>query len=74
MTEAHRLAAAGQLTPDDLEIAEVAATVLTGGPMADPVRPLTEWDVLAVERAAVMARARNPVTLARMTATLRGGK
>lgn len=74
MTEAYRLRAAGQYGDDDVAIADVAASVLTGGPDADPSRPMTEWDVLAVERGAVLARARNPVTLARMKATLKGGK
>ncbi|MBX9459712.1 MAG: enoyl-CoA hydratase/isomerase family protein [Rhizobium sp.] len=74
MAEAHRRARSGQFKADDIEIADVAATVLTGGANADPARPLTEHDVLAIERAAVLSRARHPETLARMRTTLKGGR
>jgi 3-hydroxyacyl-CoA dehydrogenase len=74
MTEARRLADAGQFRQEDLEIAEVAATALTGGAEADPVRPMTEWDLLKVERDAVLSRAQHPETLARMKVALKGGK
>ncbi|MGV3549215.1 3-hydroxyacyl-CoA dehydrogenase NAD-binding domain-containing protein [Rhizobium sp.] len=73
MAEVRRPAAASQSGPEDMEIAEVLATVLTGGPSADPVHPRTEWDVLAIEREAVLARARHPATVARMKATLKSG-
>jgi 3-hydroxyacyl-CoA dehydrogenase len=73
MTEARQLAAAGQLRQENPEIGEVSATVLTGGVEADPIRPITELDVLEVERDAVLSRARHPETLARIKAALKGG-
>jgi hypothetical protein len=34
---------------------------------------MTEWDVLKVERDAVLSRAQHPETLARMKVALKGG-
>jgi len=65
---------AGQLPPHAARIAKVQARVLTGGPDADPTRPTSEEDVLALEREAFVELCREPATQARMAHMLETGK
>jgi 3-hydroxyacyl-CoA dehydrogenase len=73
MASARSQHAAGQLTDTDLAIAELLATVLTGG-ATDPLTAMTEQQVCALEREAVMAVARRPTTVARIEHMLATGK
>jgi len=73
MAGAQSQAALGQLTENDLAIAEVLATVLTGG-ATDPLHPMTEQQVDALAREAVQTLARRPATLERIEHMLATGK
>lgn len=68
------LRAAGEATEHDQVVAEALAEVLTGGPEADPTRPVQEGDLLALERAAFVRLVRYEATLARMEHMLETGK
>ncbi|MFG1192056.1 3-hydroxyacyl-CoA dehydrogenase/enoyl-CoA hydratase family protein [Xanthobacter flavus] len=63
----------GAMTEADEVIAEHIATVLTGG-AADPLVPLTEQDVMRLEREALVTLARTAVTRARIEHMLSTGK
>ncbi|MFG1343925.1 FAD-dependent oxidoreductase [Xanthobacter autotrophicus DSM 431] len=65
---------AGRISPHDRVVGEALVTVLTGGPDADPARPVTEDDVTAVERAAFIALLGEPATLERIRHMLATGK
>ncbi len=43
---------AGRMTIHDRVVGSALANVLTGGPSADPLKPLTEDEVIALEREA----------------------
>jgi 3-hydroxyacyl-CoA dehydrogenase len=73
MVGAHGMAAQGQLSANDLAIADALATVLTGG-TTDPLVAMTEEQVMALERAAVLEMAHRPATLERIAHTLATGK
>jgi 3-hydroxyacyl-CoA dehydrogenase len=68
------LSAKGLATPHDVVVAGALAEVLTGGPGADMTEPLSEDDVLKLEREAFMRLVRTDATLARMEHTLETGK
>ncbi len=68
------LRAKGVATPHDETVAGELAGVLTGGPAADMTEPVTEKDVLALERAAFMRLVKTGPTLARMEHTVTTGK
>ena len=63
----------GLATDYDVVVSEALATVLTGGD-ADPVEPMSENDLLALERKDFMARLHDPRTLARIEHMLETGK
>ncbi|OYX88073.1 MAG: 3-hydroxyacyl-CoA dehydrogenase, partial [Azorhizobium sp. 35-67-5] len=63
----------GMATKHDLVVADALATVLTGGD-ADHIEPVTEADVLELERAAFMRLIRTNATLARIEHTLETGR
>jgi 3-hydroxyacyl-CoA dehydrogenase len=65
MSAAHSQAALGRLSANDLAVAEALATVLTGG-ATDPVAPMTERQVMALEREATISLAHRPATFARI--------
>lgn len=65
--------AAGQLSANDVMMAGELATVLTGG-ATDPLTPMTEQQVMALERAATLALARTESTTARIEHMLATGK
>ncbi len=65
--------AAGRLSANDLAIAEGLATVMSGGD-TDSLTPLTERQVCALEREAVLTVARRPATIARIEHMLATGK
>lgn len=67
-------ATAGRLTAHDRVVGEALVTVLTGGPDADPVRPVGEDAVTALERAAFIALLGEPATLERIRHMLATGK
>ncbi|MFG1244233.1 3-hydroxyacyl-CoA dehydrogenase/enoyl-CoA hydratase family protein [Xanthobacter sp. V7C-4] len=67
-------AMAGRLTAHDLVVGEALANVLTGGPDADPARPVGEDAVTALERAAFIALLGEPATLERIRHMLATGK
>lgn len=66
--------AAGTITETDYLLAEVIASVLTGGPDADPARPISEADFMVLERSPLTMLIQNPQALARINHTLATGK
>ena len=70
----HDLKLKGLVTPHDETVAGELANVLTGGPGADQTEPVSEDEVLALERASFMRLARTSQTLARMEHTITTGK
>jgi 3-hydroxyacyl-CoA dehydrogenase len=73
MLAARDQAAAGRAGPHDLAVAAALARVLSGGD-CDPLEPVTEADVLALEREAVRGLIRSERTLRRMDHVLATGK
>lgn len=73
MTGVRSQLALGQLTDTDVTMAEAVATVLTGG-ATDPLTPMTERQVCALEREVVLGLARTPSTAARIAHMLATGK
>ncbi len=73
MSWAHSQAALGRLSANDLAVAEALATVLTGG-ATDPLAPMTERRVMALEREATLALAHRPATFERIEHMLATGK
>jgi 3-hydroxyacyl-CoA dehydrogenase len=73
MSAAHSEAEFGRLSQNDLAVAEALATVLTGGG-ADPRVPMSEREVMKLEREAVLSLARRPATFARIEHMLATGK
>lgn len=65
---------AGRISATDYAMAEVLAGILTGGAEGDPARPMTEEDLMALERAAVLDLVGRPETRARMEHMLATGK
>jgi 3-hydroxyacyl-CoA dehydrogenase len=55
-------------------VAGSLATVLTGGEDGDPTEPLSENDMLALERKEFMTRLHDPRTVARIEHMLETGK
>ena len=70
----HDLKLKGLVTPHDEVVAGELANVLTGGPGADQTEPVSEEEILALERASFMRLARTSATLARMEHTITTGK
>lgn len=68
------LRAKGQVTAHDEVVADALAEVLTGGPEADPTVPVSEDDLLALERAIFLRLVKTDATLARLEHTLETGK
>ncbi len=68
----HDRSSAGLARPHDLAVAAALARVLTGGD-CDPLEPITEDDVLALEREAVGSLIRTERTLRRMEHVLATG-
>lgn len=64
---------AGKITAYDVEVSRQLARVLTGGG-ADLMQPLTEEDLLALERAAFLHLVRQPGTVQRLEHMLKTGK
>ena len=62
------------LTAHDKLVAGALAEVLTGGPGADQSEPISEDNVLALERAAFMRLVKTKATLARIEHTLETGR
>ncbi len=73
MAGARSQAALGAMSENDLAIAEALATVLSGG-ATDPLVAMTEQQVSALEREAVLSVARRPATVARIEHMLATGK
>jgi 3-hydroxyacyl-CoA dehydrogenase len=63
----------GRISANDLAIAEALATVLSGG-ATDPLKPMTERDVMALEREAVISLAGRPAAQERIEHMLATGK
>lgn len=70
----HDLDLKGMLTPHDRVVADALADVLSGGPDADHVEPVSEAHVMALEREAFLRLLRTEATLARMEHTLETGR
>ncbi len=68
------LRAKGQVTAHDEVVAAALAEVLTGGPNTDPTVPVTEDDILALERAVFLRLVKMDATLGRIEHTLETGK
>ena len=68
------LCAKGVATPHDEVVAGAPAEVLTGGAGADMTEPLSEDDLLRLERTAFMRLVKTDATLARMEHTMETGK
>ncbi len=64
----------GVATAHDEVVAGALAEVLTGGSAADPIEPVSDDAVLALERAAFMRLVKTEATLARMEHTVATGK
>jgi 3-hydroxyacyl-CoA dehydrogenase len=62
----HAAALAGRATPHDCVVGEALIGVLTGGPEADPARPVSEDAVMEQETAAFLALYATPATQARV--------
>ena len=73
MLAAHHDSACGRLSANDLAMTEALATVLTGG-ATDPSAPMTERQVMTLEREATIALARRPATFERIEHMLATGK
>jgi len=67
-------AASGRLTVNDVRFADVLAEVLTGGPSADPLKPISEAAIMDLERQALLELIRTPATLRRIDHMLVTGK
>jgi 3-hydroxyacyl-CoA dehydrogenase len=63
----------GRISANDLAIAEALATVLSGG-ATDPLKPMTERDVMTLEREAVISLAKRPAAQERIEHMLATGK
>lgn len=68
------LSAKGEATAHDEVVAGALAEVLTGGPEADQIEPVSAEEVLRLERAAFMRLLKTEATLARMEHMLESGK
>lgn len=68
------LVKSGKATPYDVVVCESLAKVLSGGAKGDWTNPMTEDDILKLERDEFMKLARNPETLARIEHMLDTGK
>ncbi|HSA83242.1 MAG TPA: 3-hydroxyacyl-CoA dehydrogenase, partial [Geminicoccaceae bacterium] len=64
----------GVATPHDEVVAKQLAIVLSGGERADITEPLSDDDLLKLERQAFMTLVRQPATLARIEHMLDTGK
>lgn len=64
----------GKATPYDVVVSDHLATVLSGGPDGDWTRPISEDDLVTLERTEFMKLVRNDGTLARMEYMLDNGK
>ena len=73
MSAAQAEAALGGLTANDLAVADALATILSGG-ATDPLTPMTEREVMALERQATIALAHRPATFERIEHMLATGK
>jgi 3-hydroxyacyl-CoA dehydrogenase len=73
MSAAHAQAALGRFTANDLAVADALATILSGG-STDPLAPMTERQVMALERQATIALAHRPATFERIEHMLATGK
>ena len=74
MNEANTGRAAGRLTDTDLAIADVLATVLTGGDGGGPERPMTERQMMQLELEALTTLSKTSATKARIEHMLATGK
>jgi len=74
MTAVEGERAAGRLSETDVRLAGTLLSVLTGGEEGDQVKPLTEEDVMALERKALIGLIRKPETKARIDHMLKTGK
>ena len=73
MSSARSQHALGRLSANDLAVAEALATILSGG-ATDALQPMTERDVLSLEREAVLSLAHRPATRERIEHMLATGK
>jgi 3-hydroxyacyl-CoA dehydrogenase len=71
---AKELRAQGKLSPHDEFIAALLADVLSGGPDADPGRPVAEDEILRLERQAVLRLLRTEESAARIEHMLSTGR
>jgi 3-hydroxyacyl-CoA dehydrogenase len=71
---ASELRAQGKLTAHDEFIATLLAEVLSGGPSADPSQPMSEDEILRLEREAVLRLLRTEETAARIEHMLNTGR
>lgn len=69
----HDFALKGQATPHDVTVGTALAEVLTGG-SSDVLQPLTEENLITLERAKFMQLVKTPQTLARVRYMLTKGK
>jgi 3-hydroxyacyl-CoA dehydrogenase len=72
MSNARSQHALGRLSANDLAVAEALATILSGG-ATDALQPMTERDVLSLEREAVLSLAHRPATRERIEHMLATG-
>lgn len=66
--------AAGVITDVDLAIADALAGVLSGGPDGDLMRPVTEEEMMRLEREALLQLGKNTATMERIEHMMKTGK
>jgi len=64
----------GRYTDTDLHLADMLASILTGGREGDPRHPVNEEELMQLERVALLQLVRRPETRARIDHMLRTGK
>jgi 3-hydroxyacyl-CoA dehydrogenase len=66
--------AAGAISDTDLAIADTLAGVLSGGTNGDPALPLSEEEMMRLEREALLELGTRPATMARIEHMMNTGK
>ena len=66
--------ATGTITDTDLAIADALAGILTGGPDGDLMRPLSEEEMMRLEREALLELGKSTATMDRIEHMMKTGK
>lgn len=74
MNKVAAMRAAGAVTDHDVRVASALADIVTGGPDADPATPVSETEIMDLERRAVVGLAQTEETQERIRHVLAHGK